>query len=165
MGRAEARGNQQQQTCSSGRQKTRQDRTQAALGGRLLGESSGNGCLESCAQSKQQQGESGASKQRSVPLVVRCSAQHQEGPSRSCSASSSASACSATTQEPRRSPSVDHGTASLAYINNIPHYSCSSCCLDVYIRCIHSIHRYSTAGRLRERRQSAYSPLLLSSHT
>lgn len=27
MGRAEVRGNQQQQACSSGRQKTRQDRT------------------------------------------------------------------------------------------------------------------------------------------
>lgn len=31
MGRAEVRGNQQQQACSSGRQKTRQDRTERRL--------------------------------------------------------------------------------------------------------------------------------------
>jgi hypothetical protein len=44
--------------------KTGQDRTQAALGGRLLGGvSQWNGCLESCAQSNQQQGVGGASKQ------------------------------------------------------------------------------------------------------
>lgn len=45
MGRAEVRGNQQQQYCSSGRQKTGQD---ADCSGRR---SLGNGSLESCAQS------------------------------------------------------------------------------------------------------------------
>lgn len=68
--------------------KTRQDA--GCSGRRALGKvGSGMGVLSlvlnqsSSSRARVEQ----ASKQRSVPLVVRCSAQHQEGPSRSCSAS------------------------------------------------------------------------------
>ena len=48
MGRAEVRGNQQQQECSSGRQETGQD---AGCSGRQALGGCGSGSLESCAQS------------------------------------------------------------------------------------------------------------------
>lgn len=144
MGRAEVRGNQQQQACSSGRQEDKTGQDAGCSGRQALGRKRWNGCPGCCAQSNLTSSRARvepASKQRSVPLVVCCSAQHQEGPSRSCNASSSASASSATTQEPRRSPSTDHGTASLAYINNSPHRSCPSCRLRI---CTHAAFTPST---------------------
>lgn len=155
MGRAEVRGNQQQQACSSGRQEDKTGQDAGCSGRQALGRMKcGMGVLSlvlnqirpAAGREWSRQAGKQASKQRSVPLVVRCSAQHQEGPSRSCSASisasSSASACGgATTQEPRRSPSTDHGTASLAYIHNSPHYSCPSRCLRIaHVHTLHSLH-------------------------
>ena len=157
MGRAEVRGNQQQQECSSGRQKTGQD---AGCSGRRTLGGCGNGSLESCAQSNSSAQVEQAKEASWVPLLVRHSAQHQEGPSRSCSASGSASARGATTQEPRRSPSTDHGTASLAYINNVARYFCSSC---VYATITPSTDTAPLVDSQRQGRQPPHR--FFSSHT
>lgn len=121
MGRAEVRGNQQHAVVGD----RRQDRTQAALGGRVLGGVSGMGVLslvlnQTAAREWSKQVESAV-----LPLRVRRSAQHQEGPSRSCSATCSARLrLASATQDPRFHGAArqltDHGTASLAYSNNIP---------------------------------------------
>lgn len=120
-------------------QTTGQDRTHAALGGRRESLGSGMGVLSLVLNQTEQQ-QSGAS---SCESFVRCSAQHQEGPSRSCSATKSHGAARQLTM----------GTASLAYINNNPALF-FRVMLPLYVRkvCLRLrfIRRYSTISRHRE---------------
>lgn len=85
-----------------------------------------------------------------LPLLVRRSAQHQEGPSRSCSA----------TQDPRfhgAARQLTMGAASLAYINNTP----ALFLLVMLSEHVHTLRSMSQYRRYTRTEKAVDSPLLL----
>ena len=96
-----------------------------------------------------------------VPLLVRRSAQHQEGPSRSCSATRSAGLrVASATQDPRfhgAARQLTMGAASLAYINNTP----ALFLLVMLSEHVHTLRSMSQYRRYTRTEKAVDSPLLL----